>query len=194
MRIISVQLLKVPKKKNFPGQSNVWYAEENSPEVVDYKESLRDYIDTFEEKNPTPDIGTIPLSKAEILAIEKAAVNEVTAHYKKQGYEIDSVERDNKGWDLEATRATEELFLEVKGHKGNVIQFELTPNEYEKLQENAGKYKVCVVRRALVKPDLKIFSPEQRNDGWYLLEDGGNELVRLQEKIAAKAAQIALDD
>jgi len=99
-------------------------------------------------------------------------------------------ETDKAGWDLEATNDEEVLLIEVKGHKGNVIQFELTPNEYTQLQENKDNYRICVVRNALTEPDLTVFSPKIKKGCWFLSEIDGNENIRLDEKVAAKAVQI----
>lgn len=80
--------------------------------------------------------------------------------------------------------------IEVKGHKGNVVQFELTPNEYAQLQQKKDKYRACVIRNALTEPDLTVFAPKKKRDCWFLVEIDGNEKVRLDEKVAARAVQI----
>lgn len=183
----------VPKGQGFPGQSNVWYENDLNPEIVRFKGKLRKYINSVKIVRPNltkkGKLNRKPNTK-EILAIERAAVKEVWEFYEKQGYELSTVEADNSGWDLEATNGKEILLIEVKGHKGNVVQFELTPNEYTQLQEHKDNYRVCVVRNALTEPDLTEFSPKKLIDSWFLSEIGGNEKVRLDEKVAAKAVQI----
>ena len=116
----------------------------------------------------------------------------VWAFYKEQTpeYSLKSVEKDNRGWDLEATKKGKTLYLEVKGHLGNVIQFELTPNEYARMQEHSKIYRVCVVRNALDTPDLVVFTPQMNNEFWFLVSDIGTQIVRLSEKTAAKASEV----
>jgi hypothetical protein len=184
---------QVPRGKGFPGQSNVWYENDKNEEVVKFKRKLRKYINSGkivrDNRYKKGKRGGKP-NKKEILAIERAAVENVCEFYEKQGYELSSVEADNVGWDLEATNGEEVLLIEVKGHKGNVIQFELTPNEYTQLQEQKDKYRVCVVRNALTEPDLTVFFPRKKRGCWFLAEIDGDEKVRLDEKVAAKAVQI----
>jgi len=181
----------IPKGKGFPGTSNVWYGDDQGSMVLDFKNELRSYIHQFksgDESKGSSKRGKP--SKELILAIEKAAVNLTWDHYEALGFEVISVEKDNVGWDLEASKDGRTLLVEVKGHKGNVIQFELTPNEYSQMQNHKGDYRVCVVRNALNEPDLIEFFPTEDEEFWYLEEVGGSEIVRLQEKIAAKAVQI----
>lgn len=111
-----------------------------------------------------------------------------TSHFEALGYEVKSVEVDCLGWDLEASRKGEVLYLEVKGHIGDVVKFELTPNEYAKLKSHASKYRVCVVLSALDQPILSIFHPKKVEDFWTLAEDAGL-VVKLQELVAARAVE-----
>ena len=181
----------IPKGKGFPGTSNVWYGDDQSPMVLDFKNKLRCYIHQFEFRNEPlgrPNRGNS--SKELILAIEKAAVNLTWDHYKALGFEVVSVENDNVGWDLEASKNGRTLLVEVKGHKGNAIQFELTPNEYSQMRIHQDDYRICVVRNALNEPDLIELFPTEDEEFWYLEDIDGSKIVRLQEKIAAKAVQI----
>ena len=184
---------RVPRGKGFPGISNVWYENDKNAEVVRFKKQLRNYINagkiTQRKITKKGKRGGKP-NKEEILAVERAAVEKAWDFYEKQGYELSSVEADNVGWDIEAAKDEEILLIEVKGHKGNVVQFELTPNEYTQLQKHKDKYRVCVVRKALSEPDLAVFRPKKKRDNWFLAEIGGNEKVRHDEKVAAKAVQI----
>jgi len=182
----------IPKGKGFPGTSNVWYGDDKAPMVLAFKDELRGYISKFrsdDEQRGRSHRGKP--NKELILAIETAAVTLTWNHYKSLGYAVVSVEKDNVGWDLEASKDGKTLLVEVKGHKGNVIQFELTPNEYSQMQNHQDDYRVCVVRNALSEPDLIEFFPTEDEDFWYLEEVEGTEIVRLQEKIAAKAVQIS---
>ena len=104
-----------------------------------------------------------------------------------------SILKDNRGWDLEARRKDNEiLLLEVKGHVGSTVQFELTPNEYEQLKRNADKYRVCVVFEALKNPDLYVFEVKYDENGLYLYSNKKNRIVRFVEKVAAKGVEIKM--
>lgn len=188
---ISERLFSIPKGKGFPGTSNVWYGDNEDPMVLAFLDKLRSYISQFssDDKLRVRSSRRKP-NKELILAIEKAAVSLTWDHYESLGYEVASVEKDNVGWDLEASKDGKTLLVEVKGHKGNVIQFELTPNEYLQMQIHHDGYRVCVVRNALNEPDLIEFLPIEGKEFWCLKEFDGTEMVRLQEKVAAKAVQM----
>ena len=90
-------------------------------------------------------------------AIEEAAVNCVRDFYQSQNYTVESVESENRGWDLIVNNAGEELFVEVKGHSDDTIYCELTPNEYRAAKSEVS-YRLAVVTDALgEKPVLRIF-------------------------------------
>lgn len=179
--------------KGLPGHANVWYAEGKNPAARDFLKRLRQYVGLngqgSKSKLRSKPSGTgrgIP-DKELIARIEQAAVDAAWNHYERLGYAVQTFETDNRGWDLEASKGEEILLLEVKGHLGNVIQFELTPNEYSKMQEYHPRYKVCVVRQALDSPDLVVFVPKRQDSGWQLVAETGTETVSLMEKTAARA-------
>ena len=187
----------MPHGEGFPGISNVWYADTDSEDVAEFLVNVRNYINQRnplhpEANNNRKQKGQHNPDKELITRIEQAAINKVWAFYEEQTpkYSLKSVEKDNRGWDLEATKKGKTLYLEVKGHLGNVIQFELTPNEYTKMQEHAKIYRVCVVRNALDTPDLVVFTPQMENGVWVLVSNNGTQIVRLSEKTAAKASEV----
>jgi len=180
--------------KGFPGQSNVWYPHSESPEVAQFVASLRKYIasspkGSSSKKNPPQKKAGWPAApdKDLITQIEQAAISATSAHFGKEGYKVVSVEKDNRGWDLEATKNGECLLIEVKGHIGNVIQFELTPNEYAQLQANSRSYRVCVVRNALDDSEVEVYVPSEKKGAWALVRHDGKGRVQLTEKVAAHA-------
>lgn len=181
----------VERGKGFPGQANIWYSDQDDASVSEFKQKLREYIDapeTLRARNIRR-----KADAEEISLIEKAAVRHVWEFYEKQGYTIKSVERYGCGWDLEAVKNDEQLLLEVKGHKGGEFHFELTPNEYEKMQTKQAQYRVCGVLRALTKPELKVFSPEKHNQKWRLIQEcskGKGITIELEERVSAKAMPI----
>lgn len=184
------------QKKGFPGQSNVWYPDSGNRDVANFVTRLRRYMKSCDNRT-APKIARVPRtnggwsghpSEDLITRIEEAAISATKLHFKNNGYSIQSVERDNRGWDLEATKDKNRLFLEVKGHIGSVIQFELTPNEYAKLQKHADRYRVCVVRDALNKfPEVEVYRPAKKNGRWILKRTTGNDIVHLSEKTGARA-------
>ena len=185
--------------KGFTGTSNVWYAEPKNAAVTKYIRRLRDYIgsDQAAPDGPVGSKGRKGTGWADapdkdlMIEVEKAAVAAVTKHFK--GYKVESFEKDNRGWDLEATKGDSTLYLEVKGHLGSVIQFELTSNEYSQMQEHHLTYRVCVVREALQKAEVEVYIPRRQADGcWRLEDETRSTMIDLRERIAARAVETRL--
>ena len=107
--------------------------------------------------------------------VERAAVDTVKAFYEALGFAAESVEAENKGWDLEIRKGRKVVLrVEVKGNKGVDILVELTPNEYEKSGDP--QFRLAVVRNALTdSPACAIY--EKRGDEWMRGdgENGGND-------------------
>ena len=110
--------------------------------------------------------------------IEDNAINTVRAYYGKCSYEVQSVESDNKGWDLECFKNGKvALRVEVKGTKSAGIRVELTRNEYEKScdPDHGDSYRLAVVRNALL-PNPKCAIYEKDGENWrHPAEEGGND-------------------
>lgn len=188
--------------KGFPGQSNVWYPGRHSgrPNVQMFVSRLRRYIASTDGKNLPPDerCGTgnskRPAKRSDAAhnaAVESAAVEAAWAHLEDKGFSVTSVETDNRGWDLEARKGSCVLRVEVKGHSGDTINFELTPNEFAKLKLHSADYRVCVVLRALDAPQLFDLAPSVANDQWTLQSRGKDGLcVRLAEQVAAIGVRV----
>ena len=182
--------------KGYPGHSNVWYGGAEGPNSRRYLNNLRNYLDDYAAgalerlRKGKPGRKSRRPDKDLISNIEKAAIRTTWEYFENLGYKLASVEKDNRGWDLEAIKGEELLHLEVKGHLGNVVQFELTPNEYFQMQFNCATYRVCMVRTCLSTPELTILTPTKRKNYW-VLENSGSEIrVQLTEKVAAKASEI----
>ena len=76
--------------------------------------------------------------------IEQEAVKRAINHYKEKGYKVISVENENKGWDLEATKNEDKLYIEVKGRRNSQWQIKMTENEYNKMQQHSDKYRLFI--------------------------------------------------
>jgi Protein NO VEIN, C-terminal len=115
--------------------------------------------------------------------IEASAVNLSRTHFENLGYEVTSVERDNRGWDLEAEKNGFTLRLEVKGLSGTGVSIELTPNEYKHVKARPPDYRICVVTEALQRPLLRVYSYTERSRHW---EDEDGDPLDVSEITGAR--------
>ena len=163
------------------GRSNVWYAEESPAFVKEVLDFIKHY--PFGKKPPKPPRQPDLLKR---IAVGKKAVEVVSKHYSDLGYSLKSVEKDNVGWDLEATQGKVVLKLEVKGLSGSELTIELTPNEYKKLNAHWASYRICVVTEALTAPTLSVFTfiKEANETGAWVSTDG--RVLLLNEVISAR--------
>ena len=115
--------------------------------------------------------------------VEISAVETTIKHFEELNYIVISKEKDNVGWDLEATNNIETLLLEVKGLSGKIVSIELSPNEYQKSNEYKDLYKLCIVTNALIEPKLEIFSYNSEFEYWSNIE---NEKLIIQERMSAR--------
>ena len=115
--------------------------------------------------------------------VETIAINKVIEHFTLLNYSVISKEKDNLGWDLEATNDLETLLLEVKGLSGNVVGIELTPNEYSNSKEMKSHFKLCIVTSTLTSPTLEIFSFVTNQDRW---TNEQNEELLIEERLGAR--------
>lgn len=119
-------------------------------------------------------------------AIEDAAVAHVTAHYTNLGYNVESCEKDNKGWDLDVQDPALALpvLVEVKGTSLKAFAVDISPNEYEQMKANADRYRVCVVSDALGTPLLHEFVYDALNVRWVDADTG--DVLTIKELTAAR--------
>jgi hypothetical protein len=142
---------------------------------------FRNYITEINNKSKKPlqrQVDVFKRQRVEISAIEKTI-----EYFENLDYIVISKEKDNVGWDLEATNNKETLLLEVKGLSGKTVSVELSPNEYQKSNEFKGQYKLCIVTNALNNPNLEIFSYDFENKKWKNIK---NEKLIIEERISAK--------
>lgn len=104
--------------------------------------------------------------------IEKIAVQKVIAHEQSLGYEVHSVESENRGFDLISRKphpedpltAIDVKFIEVKG-RSFIGEVALTSNEYKTAQRLKKDFYLYVVYNCATHPELHIINdPAQL--GW----------------------------
>lgn len=187
------RVFKIPRATGkFPvkggmGQSNVWYAQDLNNEG--FFMSVRKLVDTGHFRLPTKHSPSKPNIEKNKL-VESIAVNLTTEHFESYGYVVNSVEKDNYGWDIEASVENLTLKIEVKGLSGKVVNVELTPNEYKafKAVENQFVYRLCIVTECLAEsPKLHIFSFNIPSGEWV---DESGKCLNIQLKTAASITLI----
>ncbi len=90
--------------------------------------------------------------------VEKAACKAVRLHFKNEGFEINSREKENLGYDFDAKRDQEELHIEVKGISGVVTKFVITAGEV-KCARTDSRFRVAAVTEATTpRRKIKIFT------------------------------------
>ena len=123
--------------------------------------------------------------------IERIAVNAAIAHEEAQGRVVESVEADNRGFDLISRRpqpedpqtAVDVRFIEVKGraHHGEIA---LTANEYRTAQRLAKDYYLYVVLHcATPEPSLNILQDPAKLD-WQAVVKVEHYKLRLDSPIS----------
>lgn len=142
---------------------------------------FRDYNIERDNKNKKPLQRQVDVFKKQ--QVEISAIETTIKYFEGLDYIVLSKEKDNVGWDLEATNINETLLLEVKGLSGNISSIELTPNEYKNSKEKKTHYKLCIVTNALTKTKLEIFSFNPDLDIW---TNSLNEKLLTEERIAAR--------
>ena len=178
---IDERSIQVPRKtKGGMGQSNVWYGDSQLGEAVALEVAALARGEVIKRKFKPRSTDPEHNSK-----VEKSAVNTAWKYYESLGYSLISVEKDNVGWDLEATLNRTKLKIEVKGLSGTNPLVELSPNEYTAFSEKRHSYRLAVVTEALSNPELHICSYSNETETWQVItEDGGN--VDIDEKIGAR--------
>lgn len=147
------RILEVPTAKvaGNLGQSPVWYG---NPTFV---ERVRAFLKTGGVALTSPGKRSTGAGKQrdpeERRRIELAAVQHAIRYYESPAggnRVVQSVEKDNAGWDLTVTGGDVTLKVEVKGLSGDDVCVELTPNEYEKMlsPKHRTMYVVYVVTAA----------------------------------------------
>ncbi len=103
---------------------------------------------------------------------ERIAVQAVIAHEEARGWQVVSVEKDNRGFDLISRKphpedpqtAIEVRFIEVKGRPA-VGEIALTTNEYKTAERLKKDYWLYTVFNCSVKPEIHTIQDPARL-GW----------------------------
>ncbi|MBD5626126.1 MAG: DUF3883 domain-containing protein, partial [Desulfovibrio sp.] len=184
---VSQRVFEVPsakKKAGGYGQNTIWYADR----LPSFKAKVKKYIDNYQpESHQLPKIKTNSKNIDHKLLVEKNAVEAVKAYYEQLGFNVVSVEKDNMGWDLEASsQGGTGYLIEVKGLAGVDVSVQLTPNEYRALKKEHRKYILAICTDSLNEPKIHIFSIIKEGEDIYASDDDGN-LLDFIESIAATA-------
>jgi hypothetical protein len=106
-----------------------------------------------DEIDPLSGFGTAEHRKS----VEEASIRAARAELKKQDYDCQSRERDNVGFDLEATHKDGSvLHVEVKGTAGKQPRFFMTANEHG--YREAAEWRLAMVVDALTQPKVNIYA------------------------------------
>lgn len=179
--------------KGFGSQTFVSYLEKNTNEVKKFKKQLKQYITNVAtgDYSPPKKGKRKPIDQERKLLIEKTAVDKSIEYYRDRGYDIESVEKDNIGYDLLATKGKKNLFIEVKGTSVKKIKdmsIGLTPNEYKKSKLSHQKYRICIVSDTFGNPIVYEFRWTSANEKWFnehfLIELSVQEMVSANMKIS----------
>lgn len=160
---------EIPRQtKGSIGTSNVWYAD--APEAKEILKNIKKLIKGKYKNKKKRSKKTDPEKNAKV---EKIAIRTTIKYFERLGYSVDSVEKDNVGWDLEAYFKKSKLKIEVKGLSGKDVNVELTSNEYKAFSKNGENYRLCIVNSALTNPRLLICRYSSEIKSW--LVEGENE-------------------
>lgn len=171
------------KVKGGYGQSPVWYGDQ----LAGFKEKVREYISGVNKTKTDLAAPKIVNLEAKLL-VEQNAINAARAYYKKLGFDVESVEKDNCGWDLTATHPSgAKHLIEVKGLSGQKISVQLTPNEYKTLKKRRDNYILAVCTNALSTPDLHIFMIHKQDDGVFIACDDDGNILEFVESVSVVA-------
>lgn len=171
---IDQRTLLIPRQvKGGMGQSNVWYADRLESSAI--RSKVRQLVaGNVPRQKPKARKASDPDHNAKV---EKAAVDLTWNYYRLHGYAMKSVEKDNMGWDLEATSNKVRLRIEVKGLSGASSAIGLTPNEYKAFWRRSPEYRLAIVTNVLKRPSLSICRYSNERNGWLVEGQNGKSLA-----------------
>jgi hypothetical protein len=188
-RVVRVPTAKV---KGNLGQSPVWYG---NPEFI---ELVREYLSadgvvTLTTKVKSAEVPKQPDPEMR-KQIELAAVRHAINYYESpEGGNriVDSVEKDNVGWDLIVTSGDVTLKVEVKGLSGKDVIAELTPNEYKKMisAEHRNMYVIYIVTEAFtskIKSHVFYYNEEASKGRSHIWNTDDGRMLKVEELTGAR--------
>jgi hypothetical protein len=92
--------------------------------------------------------------------VELAAIKAVRDYYKGRGWSVISVENECLGYDLDCTKGKQLQHVEVKGIRGSLCSFIITPNELDASRGDP-LFRLCAVTNATDTPKFHWFSGER---------------------------------
>jgi superfamily II DNA or RNA helicase len=156
--------------------------QEQSCTISDIRHHGQAWVLPHPERN-SPDMASMVSSEV----IEKAAVDAVIAYEEARGWQVESVESENRGFDLISRKphpedpktAIEVRFIEVKG-RSYVGEVALTANEFKTAQRMRQDYWLYVVFNCATEPEVNLIQdPAQM--GWEPVVKVEHYRVGLQE-------------
>jgi len=188
--------------ESWPGQQKVFYPKPGSPALkllsrlikeVDPQPPPKGKLVT---RKPKAGRSSWQMDVERRRRIEEAAVLAVGIKLEGLGFTIKSVEKENLGYDLLATRDSEVVHVEVKGRSGSDVSAELTVNEfdclknYQKSRDPKAHYRIAIVTEALTKPIINEFVMVRgQRSQWCTLD--GKLRLDFEERMAARLTSIS---
>lgn len=159
---------KMGKNRGY-GKSPIWYL--NTKEIQPYRRKVEKYLSEFIPTNFDKEKNIWHVGKVDPehnKEIERKAVNIVTAYYKQNGFEVESVEELDKGFDLIVSKGRKVLFVEVKGNGSSQINISLSPNEYNALKQYKNYIIASVINCNEKNAKLNLFKLAAGEDNFYI--------------------------
>lgn len=188
---------------SWPGQKNVFYPKAGTAALKRLEAILGDIAMTdvstkqVPKRKAKPNRSNWQFNVEQRKQIEMAAILAVGSKLEDMGYTIKSVEKDNVGYDLVATRGDEVLHFEVKGRSGADICADLSANEFDCLKRYGRErkpdrhYRIAIVTDALVKPVINEFALVKGPKSEWCTLDGSRRL-EFKDRTAAKLTAVSL--
>ena len=174
--------------KGFGSQAFVSFLEADTLEVKEFKEQLLNYISQTERgvfisprKGKRWQVDQVLKVK-----IEKTAIDAAMEYYSNRSYDVKSVEKENRGYDLIASSGHRELLIEVKGTSlilDKCVTVNLSPNEYRKSKYQKNQYRICIVTDCLNKPLVNEFVWNKSEEQWE--DENAGSILKVDEVVSA---------
>jgi hypothetical protein len=134
-----------------------------NPTYIDEIEFPEDLVSESQDQKNGAGFGNSETNRK----VEQAATSFVTSEYEENGWAVESVETEKRGFDLLCTKADKQECIEVKGVQGKFVSFIVTAGEVRQSQINKN-FILCVVTSALTAPKLYKFTAKEFNEQFSL--------------------------